>query len=391
MLTMGQRRAVTSSLRKRYQQSSKKAKTQILNEFTALTGYNRSYARYLLGRKRVAKRRRKNFTAKKRGQKRKYDLAVFYVLRKLWLISDCICSQRLKPFLPELINQLEQWGELSLNPQVKAKLLTISPATMDRMLSNTKKSYQLKARKGKTTTKPGSILKSQIPIKTFADWQKEREQPGFFETDLVAFCGSNSAGEYVNGLNLTDIATGWVLLDAVMGKGQRRVFQAIDQARKRVCFPILGLNPDNGSEFINWHLYRYCCKHQITFTRIRPGRKNDNAHVEQKNYTVLRRFIGYARLETNEQLKTVKAILKLVENYVNFFQPSIKLKQKVRFGTRVKKWYDSAKTPYQRLKLSGILSKRKEQQLTNHYRTLNPLDLKRRINHLQTKLLKTFR
>ena len=201
---------------------------------------------------------------------------------------------------------------------------------MDRMLSNTKKSYQLKARKGKTTTKPGSILKSQIPIKTFADWQKEREQPGFFETDLVAFCGSNSAGEYVNGLNLTDIATGWVLLDAVMGKGQRRVFQAIDQARQRLSFPMLGLNPDNGSEFINWHLYRYCREKKISLSRIRPGRKNDNAYVEQKNYTVLRRFIGYSRLETEEQLILVKKILRLVEDYVNFFQPSLKLKKKTR-------------------------------------------------------------
>jgi len=235
MLTMRQRIAVTAAVRNRYQKARKKKKSQILNEFVKTTDYNRSYARYLLGS--LKKRGRKK---KYPPRKRKYDLRVFYALRKLWLAADCICGQRLKPFIPELIIRLEQFGEIRINKTIKQKLLTMGSASIDRMLSATKKSYQLK---GRTTTKPGSILKSQIPIKTFADWKKEKEKPGFFETDLVAFCGESAAGEYVNGLNLTDICTGWVLLDAVMGKAQSRVFPAITRARDRLYFEMLGLNP----------------------------------------------------------------------------------------------------------------------------------------------------
>lgn len=261
-------------------------------------------------------------------------------------------------------------------------------ATIDRMLSSTKKSYRLK---GRSTTKPGSILKPQIPIKTFADWDEEKQRPGFFETDLVAFCGESASGEYVNGLNLTDICTGWVLLDAVMGKAQSRVFPAITNARDRLYFEMFGLNPDNGSEFINWHLKRYCEKEKISFTRIRVGKKNDNAHVEQKNYTVLRRFIGYARYDTEKQLALIREILKLVETYVNFFQPSLKLKSKQRIGSKVKKKYYLAKTPYQRLLESGVLTKKQKQKPQSYYETLNPMEIRRRISKLQRKLEKTLR
>lgn len=383
MLTMRQRIAVTATVKSRYRKAKKKIKTQILNELVKTTGYNRSYARYKLGS--LKKRGRKK---KYSPRKRKYDIKVFYELRKLWLAADCICGQRLKPFIPELITKIEQFNEARINKTIKLRLLTMSSATIDRMLKATKKSYQLK---GRSTTKPGSILKSQIPVKTFADWDKEKEQPGFFETDLVAFCGETAAGEYVNGLNLTDIAIGWVLLDAVMGKAQARVFPAIDKARNRLFYPMLGLNPDNGSEFINWHLMRYCQKNQISFTRIRAGKKNDNAHVEQKNYTVLRRFIGYGRFNTDEQLVVIKEILKLVEIYVNFFQPSLKLKNKQRLGSRVKKKYYTAETPYQRLLKTGILTEKNKQGLRCYYKTLNPMEIKRQINKLQRKLDKTLR
>lgn len=383
MLTMRQRIAVTATIRNRYRKARKKERSQILNEFVKTTDYNRSYARYLLGS--LKKRGRKK---KYPSRKRKYDIRVFYALRKLWLVADCICSQRLKPFIPELIVKLEQFGEIRINKTIKQKLLSMGSATIDRMLSATKKSYRLK---GKSTTKPGSILKSQIPIKTFADWDKEKERPGFFETDLVAFCGESVSGDYVNGLNLTDICTGWVLLDAVMGKAQSRVFPAISGARDRLYFEMLGLNPDNGSEFINWHLKRYCEEEGISFTRIRAGKKNDNAHVEQKNYTVLRRFIGYARYDTEKQLAIIKEIFKLVEVYVNFFQPSLKLKSKQRLGSKVKKKYYPAKTPYQRLLESGVLTKKQKQKLQLYYETLNPMEIKREINKLQKKLEKTLR
>lgn len=176
-----------------------------------------------------------------------------------------------------------------------------------------------------------------------------------------------------------------------MGKSQYRVHKAVDEIKSRLPFSLLGLDSDNGAEFINWILKRYCEEHQITFTRIRPYRKNDNCYVEQKNYTVVRRFLGYARYDTEEQLLITKEILKLVELYVNFWQPVMKLKSKQRVGSKVKKKYDTAKTPYQRVLNSGILEEKKKQELEKLYESLNPMGLKRKINKLTTKLNKTLR
>lgn len=176
-----------------------------------------------------------------------------------------------------------------------------------------------------------------------------------------------------------------------MGKSRHRTHRAVDRIRSRLPYRMLGLDSDNGTEFINWLLKRYCETNQITFTRIRPYRKNDNCFVEQKNYTVLRRFLGYGRYDTEEQLVIIKEILKLVEVYVNFFQPVMKLTSKQRLGSRVKKRYDRAQTPYQRLLNSGILNKHQRRHLKDFYATLNPLDLKRKINKLTEKLNKTLR
>lgn len=381
MLDMKQRMALTNVVRLRYQKSSKKEKGRILSELVENTGYNRSYARFLLG---TLKRRKE----KKRysPRQRVYDTSVFYPLRKLWIIADGICGQRLQPFLPELIRVLEREKEFKEKQVIREKLLRISSATIDRMLSATKRSYQLK---GRSTTRPGTLLRSTIPVRTFADWDENK--PGFFETDLVAFCGESVEGEYVNGLNLTDVATGWVGLEAVMGKAQSRVHPAVDGVKQRLPFAMLGLDSDNGTEFINWLLKRYCDQNKITFTRIRPYRKNDNCYVEQKNYTVLRRFLGYARYDTEEQLILTKEILKLVEPYVNFFQPVMKLKEKHRVENKTRKTYDTARTPYQRLWESGILTEEQKKKLKEYYETLNPMEIKRQINKLTEKLRKTLR
>lgn len=381
MLDMKQRMALTKVVRLRYQKSSKKEKGRILSELVENTGYNRSYARFLLG---TLKRRK----GKKRysPRKRVYDASVFYPLRKLWIVADGICGQRLKPFLPELIRVLEREKEFKEKKIIREKLLRISSATIDRMLSATRRSYQLK---GRSTTKPGTLLRSTISVRTFADWNENK--PGFFETDLVAFCSESVEGEYVNGLNLTDVATGWVGLEAVMGKAQSRVHPAVDAVRQRLPFTMLGLDSDNGTEFINWLLKRYCEEYKITFTRIRPYRKNDNCFVEQKNYTVLRRFLGYARYDTDKQLTIIKEILKLVEPYVNFFQPVMKLKEKQRVENKTRKRYDTARTPYQRLLESGILKDKQTEELKEYYETLNPMEIKRQINKLTEKLRKTLR
>lgn len=383
MLTMRQRIAVTTAVRKRYRKSTKKKRTEILNEFVSTTGYNRSYARLVLGSLKKVGRKRKYSP-----RNRSYDAHVFYALRKIWIVNDNICGQRLKPQIAETIRKLERFHEYRFNKRIKRKLITISSSTIDRMLSATKRSYQLK---GKSTTKPGTLLRNTVQIRTSADWKDEERKPGFFETDLVAFCGETVRGDYVNGLNLTDVFLGWVLLEAVMGKGQFRVHKAIDGARQRLPYPMLGLDPDNGTEFINWLLKRYCEQHEIAFTRIRPNRKNDNCYVEQKNYTVLRRFLGYGRYDTSQQLMVIKELVKLIEVYVNFFQPVMKLLKKERIGNKVKKRYDTAKTPYQRLRESGVLNEGQTQKLKEYYETLNPADILRKIRRLQQKLYKTLR
>jgi hypothetical protein len=378
---MRQRIALTDTVRKRYRASSKKRKSEILTELVETTGYNRSYARLVLGsRKKVG--RKKKYAPRKRT----YDATVFYALRKLWIATDCICSQRLQPFIPELLQVLDKNKEITCSNGVKKKVCHMSSATIDRMLQATKKSYELK---GRSTTKPGTLLRQTVAVRTFDDWSDTR--PGFFEVDTVAFCGDSVRGEYVCGLDVTDVATGWVGLDAVMGKGQQHIHDAIDAFRHRLAFPLLGLDPDNGSEFINWILKRYCETNRIVFTRIRPYKKNDNCYVEQKNYTTLRRFIGYGRYETEEQLVLIRQILVVAEPYVNFFQPCKKLKEKQRIGSRVKKTYYTAQTPYQRLLASGILNEEQKQKLQAYYETLNPMALLRKIRTVQRKLQKTLR
>lgn len=384
MLTMRQKIALSRTIKNRYQKSTKKDKVVILNEFVASTGYNRSYARRILGAKTkgIDGRRKKKIIVRKRV----YDASVFYALRKIWVAADGICGKRLKPFVGELLQVLERHDEIKLNKTVRAKVLTVSSATIDRILGAIRRQYRLK---GRSTTKPGSLLKQSIQVRTFADW--DDRQPGFFEVDLVAFCGDSVRDDFVNGLNLTDVFTGWVGLDAVMGKASSRVNPAIDGVRRRLPFTMLGLDSDNGSEFINQLLKRYCEQYKITFTRSRPYKKNDNCYVEQKNYTVMRRFLGYARFDTDVQLNLVRQILKQVEIYVNFFQPIMKLVEKQRIGSKVKKHYDVAKTPYQRLLSSDILTEQKKQQLQTYYESLNPMLLKRRINTLSLKLEKTLR
>lgn len=381
MLNMNQKHALSYVIRKRYQSVSKKEKGRILDEFIKNTGYNRSYARRVLGSLKKQGRKKKHII-----RKRIYDAKVFYALKTIWIAEDNICGQRLKPFIPDVLRKLEEFKEIKINKEVRKKLLEVSSATIDRMLKATKKQYELK---GRSTTKPGTLLRSTIPVRTFADWDEKR--PGFFEGDLVAFCGETVRGEYVNALNLTDVFLAWILLEAFIGKSQYRVHKAIDAARNRLPYPMRGLDNDNGTEFINWILKRYCDVHKITFTRIRPYRKNDNCYVEQKNYTVARRFLGYARYDTEKELTIIKDILKLVEVYVNFFMPSKKLISKERIGNKTKKIYDIAKTPYQRLLLSGILNDNQKSRLQSVYDSLNPMDLRRKIHKLTEKLNKAFR
>jgi len=287
MLTMRQKKAVTRELKDRYQRSSKKGKTIILNEFIQLTRYNRSYAaralriKEVLGYMNIAGKRVKLVRDNrkiKRKKKKIYDEEVFGVLKELWRICNYICSKRLAPFLKEIIPVLEKWGEIKLKPKVREKLFKISAATIDRLLTETRKRFRIK---GRSTTKPGSLLKKSILIRTFADW--DEKVPGFFEVDLVSHDGGATRGDFIQSLNFTDIATGWEEMVAVKNKAQVWVFAGIENIKERLPFSILGLDSDNGAEFINAHLLRYCEQNRITFTRSRPYRKNDSCFVEQKN------------------------------------------------------------------------------------------------------------
>ena len=278
---------------------------------------------------------------------------------------------------------MEKYGEIKLTREVKEKLFTISPATIDRLLADIRKKQQIK---GRSTTRPGSLLKKSIPIRTFSNWDDTR--PGFFEVDLVSHDGGNLRGDVIQSLNFTDIATGWDEMVAVKNKAQRWVFGGIKEIRKRLPFPILGFDSDNGSEFINDELLRYCEKEHITFTRSRPYRKNDSCYIEQKNWSVIRRTVGYGRYDTEKELRIVNQLYGYLRYYVNFFQPVRKLIEKTRVGSKIIKRYDVAKTPYRRVLASPLISEEIKMKLKKEYDMLNPAELRRQITRLQNELLR---
>lgn len=396
MLNMRQKKAITKELKVRYNKSTKKDKTKILDEFTALTGYNRSYASWILKIKKekvigymtTGGRRVKFVLEKKKKKKRKkpriYTYDVFLALKRIWTIFDFICGKRLAPFMAEAVKKLEYHKEIDITPEVRKKLLTISASTIDRLLKPVKDCYRIgKGRKG---TKPGSLLKKSIPIRTFSDWDDAK--PGFVEADLVGHDGGNSSGDFIQSLNFVDIATGWDITAACINKAQVNVFGAIKKASARFPFKIAGIDSDNGSEFINAHMLRYCIKNKITFTRSRAYKKNDSCFVEQKNYSVVRRAVGYLRYDTEEELDILNELYIYLDYYTNYFQPVTKLKSKTRTGSKITKKYDEAKTPYRRVLESKYVDDKIKEKIKMQYDSLNPAELKRKISKLQDKLLK---
>ncbi len=372
-MTRGSILEYAEAVRWRYLKARKKEKGRILDEFTQVTGYHRKAAIRLLHRDGL------QCQGKRRGRRRHYGQEVVDALRKVWEASDRLCSKRLKPFLGELVKVMRKHGELAVNTGVEAELCQMSPSTIDRLLQPWRR---LGGRRPLSTTRPGSLLKSSIPIRTFADWTEER--PGFLEVDLVAHCGESTEGFYLTTLCAVDVATGWSECLGVWGKGQERVGGAVHQIRKRLPFPLLGLDSDNGSEFINQHLYNYCRREGITFTRSRSYKKNDSCHVEQKNWSVVRRLVGYDRYSSHAALECLNLAYATLRHYVNFFQPTMKLVEKTRQGAKVHKVYDTARTPYQRLLESGVLTPAKRAELAAMYSGLNPVLLLSQLNgHLE--------
>lgn len=283
--------------------------------------------------------------------------------------------------VPVWMERLQAHGAWPWDPEVTQKLRHISPATIDRLLAPERRRMSLRRR---ARTKPGWMLKHQIPIRTFADW--EDAVPGFMEADLVAHDGGNGWGMFLYTLNLTDVSTGWTEMEVLPNKAQVWTLQALDRIRQRLPFPLQGLDSDNGSEFRGAHLLAYCTRHGITFPRSRPDRKNDNCYVEQKNFMAIRRTVGYARYETEAERAVLEELYGYLRPYLNFFQASVRLVEKVRQGSRLRRRYDSPQTPAQRLMADPRIEPAQKERLRQTFEALNPAELHRHIRRLQDRL-----
>ena len=375
------RKQYMKTLRKKYFRANKKEKGLILDEYCRNTGQDRKYAIKKFNYK-VKLKDKKDY--KKR--KKKYDGQVIAKLVELWKIFDYPCGQRLKPIIKEELERLRNFGEIECSDEIAKQLLKISSATIDRRLDHEKEVLKLKGRYRK---KSSSFLLSTIPTKTGAEFDKN--EIGNVQIDFVESCGVSVAGEYVNNLSIVDIASSWWEGEAVMGKGQTRALKAIDSIRKRMPFDWIEMHPDNGTNLLNYAVYRYSEEKGIALSRSRSYHKNDNCFIEQKNSTHIRQVIGYFRYDTFKEMEILNDLYKNeLSDYKNFFQPVIKLKEKVRINGKIHRKYDKAKTPYQRLMESDQISLKTKIRLKKKYDSLNPAELKRKIDKKLNNLYKVY-
>ena len=365
------------SLKKRYAQATRKERGRILDEFVKTAGYHRKYAIAILTQKR--KRAKQPI---RRPRRTLYTGEDAYALGQLSGWFDGINSKSLRVAMDNELAHLYENGDLQISAECYERLKHISPATIDRLRA--KWGPPRTGRTSRGRTKPGTLLKGQISVRTWADWNEDR--PGFTEMDLVAHDGGNPRGEHAWTLDFTDIKTGWTECAAVRNKAQIHVFEALRRVRDRLPFPLLGVDSDNGSEFINDELVRYCEQEHLTFTRSRAGHKNDSAHVEQKNYAVVRRFVGDLRFDTPAQLRLLNQLYELLHFFINFFLPTTKVKEKIRQGNKVKRVYDDPQTPYARVLSSPHVSRKDKAKLRAVYQQLNVAQLKRQIDDIVAQL-----
>jgi hypothetical protein len=377
MMSQRSKQELLEEIRPRYLKAKRSEKATILDEFVAVTSYHRKYAT------RILKHGRPRQSGKKHGFHKIYQGEVVVALEQIWEVCGRICSKRLQPFLPEMVKVLERCGELRLTEQTKMLLLQMSRSTIDRCLGPVRFEHPSH---GLSTTKPGSLLKKAIPVRTYTPW--DEDQPGFLEIDLVAHCGGTMEGQFLYTLTCVDLSTGWIECLAVRRRTQQAVFEAIQAMRTYLPFLLLGIDSDNGSEFINDLLYQYCLSEKITFTRSRPYQKNDQAHVEQKNWSVVRRLIGYDRFETEEEYLLLQSIYADLRLYANFFQPVLKLVSKEHVDKKLVKRYDTAATPFQRILAAKEIPLETKARLTNLYVQLNPVQLRTSIDEKVAKLWK---
>jgi len=364
----------------RYLQANKKEKNKILDEFCEICDYNRKYAIRILNRKNLDKPKQK-----RTGRPRAYNNPVIiHFLKILLRMTNLICSKRLKEAIPLWIVPYEKSFCVKLSPANREKLLNISASTIDRLIGKERRKL---GKLGLSTTKPGSLIKKKVPIKT-NQWDETR--PGFMEADTVAHCGSSVSGSFTYTVNMVDIATGWVEARAIWGKGQKSTFEAIRSIEAALPFKIKGFDSDNGSEFLNYHLMSYFVnrKHPVEYTRSRPYQKNDNAHIEGKNWTHIRQYLGYERFDDPAM---VRILNEMYSNdwslFFNFFIPSSKLLDKQRQGSKIIKKHDKPKTPFQRLIETKSIPKYRKIELYRIQQNLNPFELQTNISTKINKVL----
>jgi hypothetical protein len=375
----GSRREYLAAIRGRYRQAGRRAKTAILDEFCAICGYNRKYAIRILNQRMRPARRRP-------GPRPVYDGPVITHLKAFWRATDQMCSRKLVVAIRLWMPYYERECG-GLEPEVRAKLWQLSPATCDRLLKPTR---ARRGTKGKCATRPGRLLRTVIPIRPD---KNTMDQPGFIEADTVAHCGNALEGQFAYSITYTDIHSGWTDNRAVWGKGAAGVVEQTKNMEASLAFPIIAFWSDNGSEFLNDHLWRYFAhrKSPVHFARSRPYKKDDNAHVEQKNWTHVRQLFGYDRIDKAQLVSTMNDIYALWRRYQNHFSPARKLITKTRINSKWVKKYDEPKTPYQRLLDSPHIPRAAKEKLTAVHETLNPFHLKKDIEKKLRQLFNELR
>jgi hypothetical protein len=376
-LGLAVKKQVLKKIKDKYKKVQKKDKSKIIDHIIDLTGYDRKYAIHQLNRDEITLERKKRVV-----NSLKYTSHLKEQLIKIWYASNKICSKRLAPFLSEMMEALERKNRINLTEAQRCLMKKISPSTIDRLLRSERKKL---GKKGRSNTNSSSLLKHSIKIKTFNC--KTDPEPGHFEADLVAHCGGNCAGQFLNTLVMTDMHSQWTEFFPLISKSSEEVISALIEAKQRVPLPILGFDTDNGSEFINHALVSFCNDNMIRFTRSRPYKKNDQAHVEEKNGSIIRKIVGYDRFEGLSAETALSELYQVLRLYINYFQPSLKLESKSRDGGKVTKRYDKAKTPYRRI-MNSIVDQSIKDRVTKEYNELDPVALLAQIQELQEKFWK---
>ncbi len=375
-LTLAERRAVTETTAVRYQLASKGGKGRILDELCANTGWHRNHAR-----KALKAALRPKVAAPRRTRPVKYGPEVIAALTVCWTVLGMPAGKRLAPMLAELVAVLRHFRELDIDEGTAELLVSMSAATVDRRLAGERAKLRPRGRVG---TKPGSLLKGQIPVRTWAEWDDAR--PGFVEIDSVWHDGGIRGGGHASTLTVTDIATGWTENRSMPERTGKCVKAALDDIARAMPFPILGVDCDNGSEFINDDLFTWCTDRKITFTRSRPGNKNDGCHVEQKNWSVVRILVGYYRYDTAAEVLLLNEIWRLQSRLTNFFYPQQKLVSKVRTRAKVSKKHDEATTPFHRAIDHADMTVERIVAMTRAYSLVNPAATGRQVQALTAQL-----